>query len=115
MSQSVLVIEDEFDTGHLITWTLSAVGMRAVLVHSRDDALFRLRTDSYDTILMDYQMPGLRAEEFLDLVRSKYPATKVVLITAAWRAESLSQELMTDGYISKPFDPKKLSTEIAAL
>lgn len=77
--------------------------------------LFRLRTERFDTVLMDYQMPGLKAEPFIEALRMMYPEIKVLLITAAWRAESLSEELRTDAFISKSFDPTQLSKDIAAL
>lgn len=114
MPRNVLVIEDDIDTGHLITWTLSAVGIRAVLVHSRDDALFRLKTETFDTILMDYSMSGMKAEAFMDWVQMKHPETKVIVITAAGRADLLACKLGADDFIDKPFDPKKLQAQIAA-
>jgi CheY-like chemotaxis protein len=114
MARSVLVIEDDCDTGQFITWTLSAVGIRAILVHSRDDAFFHLRTSSFDTILMDYAMPGLNPEEFMETVRVNFPSSKVVLITASWRAEALAEALRTDGFVTKPFDPKQLQQKMSA-
>lgn len=115
MPQSILVIEDDLDAGHLMTWTLSAVGHRAQLVHSRDDALFHLRTSAFDIVLMDYGMPGMTAEAFLEMVRAKWPATKVVLITAADGAKPIAEKLSTDGVITKPFDPVVLSKKLASI
>ena len=60
-------------------------------------------------------MPGMSAETFMETVRVKWPAIKVVLMTAADRAESLAEKLSTDGVIAKPFDPAILPKQLESV
>ncbi len=115
MSQSILIIEDESDIGELIKLTLTLVGHLVTLVNSRDAALAHLETTLFDVILMDYSMPGMPADEFSELVRIHWPATRLILITAANKSSLLARNISADGYIEKPFDPDSLTRKLKNL
>ena len=115
MPSSILVIEDDPDIGNMVMWTLTAEGHSATLVTSRDDALHQLDASPFDTILMDYSMPGMAADEFSELVRVHWPATRLIVITAADKSAILARKISADGYIDKPFDPTSLTQKIKNL
>ena len=76
----------------------------------------KLRTNSYDAILMDIRMPGKSGIEQYELIAKEYPglAGKFIFITgdtsdAATRA-FLEQNNLS--YISKPFDTDTLIEKV---
>ncbi len=50
-------------------------------------ALARLRSLSFDTLILDRQLPDLNAEEVMDLVRRRFPGVQVRLVGAPGREE----------------------------
>ena len=61
-----------------------------------------------DIILLDLFMPGMGAGEFVRQVSAQSPTTRIVLMTAAERAETEAQRLGLKFFISKPFDYQTL-------
>jgi CheY-like chemotaxis protein len=57
----VLVVEDQVDLGDVFRDFLLELGHHAVVVHTAEAALARLQTERLDAILLDVQLPGIRA------------------------------------------------------
>jgi CheY-like chemotaxis protein len=55
-------------------------------------------------ILLDYNMPGMSAEDFMAALRQRYQNPNVILITASGDAKKLAQQLHINYWFSKPFD-----------
>ena len=79
------------------------------------DALEKLKTQSYDLVLMDLQMPILDGFDATTRIRQELKLNVPIL---ALTANALSGErdrcleLGMNGYISKPFQPERLYQEI---
>jgi DNA-binding NarL/FixJ family response regulator len=60
-----------------------------------------------DLVLMDVHMPGMDGLSCLDMIRKRYPTTKVVLISASSDPEQIQAVLRrgADGYIVKSINP----------
>ena len=114
-NNSILIIEDDADIGELMKFTLGLVGHPVTLVTSRDAALAHLETTLFDIVLMDYAMPGMPADEFSEILRIHWPATRLILITAADKSALLARKISADGYIDKPFDPDSLTRQLKNL
>jgi two-component system chemotaxis response regulator CheY len=83
------------------------------------EALALLREEWVDLIMTDINMPDMDGEQLLLEVR-KDPvlATVPVLIVSTDRSNARVEQMMTlgaDGYLSKPFLPAMLSSEIHRL
>src|SRR5229473_2180363 len=50
-------------------------------------ALARLRSLSFDTLILDRQLPDLNAEEVMDLVRRRFPGVQIRLVDVPGREE----------------------------
>jgi len=54
----VLVVEDQADLGDVFRDYLFELGHQPVVVHTREAALARLKTERPDAILLDVHFPG---------------------------------------------------------
>jgi two-component system response regulator TctD len=105
---NVLVVEDDLDTGNTVQEIVARAGYGVTLVTNRDDAVLALTKYLYDIVIMDYNMPGLGADDFLARIRRRHARTKVVLMTAVGNAPGKAQELDIANWIGKPFGPEEL-------
>lgn len=105
---NVLIVEDDVDTAETLWVTLLFEGYGVRVTRCRDDALHVLQNNIYHIIVLDYFMPGLGAEEFLKLVRTRSPLSKVILVSAANQVRGLANKLGLENWIAKPVHPEKL-------
>jgi len=103
---NVLIVEDNWDTAETIWLTLAHAGYGARAVHSRDEALDVLEHRYiYDAIILDLNMPGITAAQFVKTVRQVYPRIHIILITASNEAARAAKSLGVHHWIGKPFLP----------
>src|SRR5436190_1058747 len=105
---NVLVIEDDQDTALTIGLIIMREGYGVRTTNSRDDALFLLSCYLYDVIIMDLNMPGISAEEFIAEAKRRCPRSQIVLLTAAGRLNHEGERLGLCHRLGKPFDDDAL-------
>src|SRR6185437_299428 len=114
----VLVIEDEVRLSENIAAALRDGPGYAVDI-SRDgrEALLLCQTTSYDLVLLDLMLPGLRGENVLRRLRIFDDNTPVLIITAVSEKRSTIEllNLGADDYLNKPFDLGELIARARAL
>lgn len=98
---NILVIEDEKTTAEFVALVLIRAGYGVRLVNSRDDALKLIAT--YQYILLDYNMLGMSAEQFLKEAETQIPLSKIVLMSATVDAAEAAKRLGLKNWIVKPF------------
>lgn len=77
-------------------------------------ALHKVRDNSYDVIVSDYQMPGLDGISFLKAIRSMGIEIPFVVFTGRGR-ESVAMEALNNGadfYLHKGGDPRSQFAEL---
>jgi CheY-like chemotaxis protein len=79
---SVLVVEDDPDQRLMVGEVLSELGCQVELAPDAGVALALLESEPFDLVLSDERMPGLSGSELAAEVAQRYPATRVVLLTA---------------------------------
>lgn len=70
-----------------------------------EDALAKLKAQSFDVVLTDISMPGLSGMELLSRVLQLYPGTAVIMVSGLSDQEQ-AQSLISQGafdYLLKPF------------
>jgi two-component system OmpR family response regulator len=107
-SGRVLIIEDDPEITEYVIVALEAEGYAARAVTSRDLATKAIVGDCYDHILMDLNMPGMEAREFIKHVRRLSPWSKIYLMTAGQGIAARADKLGLNHFIGKPFDPETL-------
>jgi two-component system, OmpR family, phosphate regulon response regulator OmpR len=114
----ILVVEDDARLRERLARYLTTEGFRVSASHDAADARAKLRSLSYDLILLDVMMPG---ETGLDLVQSlrrgDHPDLPVLLLTARGAPDDriAGFEAGADDYLPKPFEPRELVLRIRAL
>jgi DNA-binding NtrC family response regulator len=75
------------------------------------EALEKLEQVPFDILFVDIKMPGMDGIELLQKVKSEYPETIVIIITAYGSIESAIKAMKTGAsdYLLKPFKPDYLS------
>ena len=116
----ILIVDDEDDIREVAQVSLELIGGYEVLTASSGrDGLERARDSQPDAILLDVMMPEMDGPATLVELRAD-PATRdipVVFLTANTQSAQRQQlgQLGAAGILSKPFDPLKLASDVAAV
>jgi len=106
---SLLVIEDNPDTRHLVGRILAS----RFTVDSAENGELGLklwRKKNYSLVLLDVMLPGISGNEVLEKIMHETPSQSVVIMTANHTME-LAEELMLNGavdFVTKPFRADQL-------
>lgn len=108
--ETIAVIEDNVLTGDMITDLLSEEGFQVIRAYSGTEALFLLKQNKPDLVLLDLILPGLDGEAVLGHI------TGIPVIILSSKAEVEDKiNLLNEGacdYITKPFHKKELLARI---
>ncbi|MGA8832538.1 MAG: response regulator [Desulfomonilaceae bacterium] len=117
--ERILVVDDEEDILELVKYNLTKENFQVMCATSGEEALQKLKKETFDIILLDLMLPG---RDGLDTCRvlKKNPETShipVVMITAKTEDTDvvLGLELGADDYVTKPFSPRVLLARIKAI
>lgn len=112
VNKRILLVEDN-DINQLVAKDiLEQVGVRVSIASNGQEAIKHVRTNKFDAVLMDVQMPimdGYKATEILRLTYSSAELPIIAMTANALRGDrERSIESGMNDYISKPIDPKLL-------
>jgi len=114
--KKILVVDDNLFNQKLAANILEHNGFTVTVLDNGSKALDLLKTESFDLILMDIQMPVMDGYKATQLIREEmHITTPVIAMTAhalAGEKEKCLQAGMND-YLSKPFKEKDLLVKIA--
>lgn len=113
----ILWVDDEVDLLRPHTRLLESSGYHVDTVMNGNDALELLEVESYDLVLLDEQMPGLRGIEVLERMRRRGRRVPVVMVTKS-EADSTMHEAIgreVDDYIVKPTSPRQVLSVVTRL
>ena len=112
----LLVIDDDTRLRDLLRRYLSEQGFRVTTAHDAADARAKLRSLTFDMLILDIMMPG---ESGLSLTRTLRAASDVpiLLLSAMSETDDRIAGLSSgaDDYLSKPFEPRELVLRINAV
>ena len=109
---TILLVEDDPDIRHLVSYKLSKSGMTVIGVADGVAALREARAHPPDLVLLDVRMPRMSGIEVCRELRAG-PLTAdvpIIMLTARARPQDLEQgyEAGATDYIVKPFSPREL-------
>jgi putative nucleotidyltransferase with HDIG domain len=102
----ILIVDDEPIIRDILVRKLTGSGYKVVALENAFEALSKMEECPVPLIISDIIMPGMDGIELLKRVRSKYPDTAVVVITAVSNV-SIAIEALREGaydYLIKPFN-----------
>ena len=113
----ILVVEDDKVLGDAIIRRMRKMGHGADLSTSGMSADDILKTQSYDLVILDLNLPGLPGHKVLGGLRARQSNTPVLILTARDQVEDRIQllDLGADDYLTKPFDIGELEARCRAL
>lgn len=101
----ILVIDDDSAVVDYLCESLEAHGYAAVGATSSLDALSRIKTEDFDLVISDVEMPELRGVDLLEAVLEAKPTQLVLLITAYGSVEMAVAAVRAGAcdFLTKPF------------
>jgi DNA-binding NtrC family response regulator len=108
---SVMVVDDEAIVRESLFHWFKKYGHVVETASSGFDALEKLETYPFQLLFVDIKMPGMDGIELLEKVKTEYPDTLVIIITAYGSIESAvkAMRIGATDYLLKPFKPEHLS------
>ena len=116
----VLLIDDDRIQLTLTAAMLGQNGITSTLCQQVDELLDSLRTDSYDVLLTDVQMPAINGFDLLHLLRaSNIPQAQTIpVIAVTARSDIQAEEFTTHGFagcLHKPFTVSELLAIVSGM
>ena len=114
----VLLVEDDFEAARFVIQVL-AVRNGFEVVHTPDpaEALQLVRSESWDLVMTDVEMPGMTGIELLEMLRQADPCLPVAVVTAHATVDVAVGALRNraDEFLEKPLRPTQLTAMVASL
>jgi CheY-like chemotaxis protein len=107
---TVLVVDDDRATRHLLAGVLTSAGFRTTAAKDGAEALKRLQNGRVDLMLLDIWMPRMTGLDLLAALRKRKRRVKVIVMTSDDTPETLLQTLREQAleHLRKPVDPLAL-------
>lgn len=108
--QRILVVDDDEAVCLMLSRALDAAGHNVEMANGGQEAIDRLRNDSFDLVITDLKMPAVSGVEVLKNAKELDPLCEVIVITGYSSVKS-AVEVMKLGaydYISKPFNLERI-------
>lgn len=114
MSEKVLLVDDEKEFLEIMSQRMSAMGMHVTTAESAVEALTILGKQSFDAIVMDFQMPEMDGLEALKNIKNKSPELQIILLTGYATVEKTVEAMKIGAadFLEKPADLDALSKKI---
>src|SRR5579859_6067246 len=116
VTSKILVVDDDVELCELVQQYLGSQGFHVDAVHDGAAGVAESLSNSYDLVILDVMLPGIRGFEALRQIRAK-SAVPVVMLTA--HGEDVDRivglEIGADDYMPKPFNPRELAARIHAV
>ena len=112
----VLIVDDEPAIRRALRTPLTELGFEVGEVSRGEMALDVLRTETYDAVLLDVNMPGIGGIETLRRLRAMAPRLPIIILTVRDGENEKVQalEMGADDYVTKPFGVRELVARIRA-
>ena len=114
MSEKVLLVDDEKDFLAAMAERMRARDMEVTTASSAKEAFEKIEQETFDAIVLDFQMPEMDGMETLKSIKAKRPESQIILLTGYATIEK-GVEAMKVGaadFLEKPADLELLSKKI---
>ena len=100
----ILVVDDDPQIRRAMKATLTARGYEVGDSRTGEEALERLRSESYDLVLLDMNMPGTGGIETCRMIRSTSDIAIIMLTVNNMEKDKVEAlDAGADDYVTKPF------------
>jgi two-component system KDP operon response regulator KdpE len=111
----VLVVDDDPQIRRAMKATLTSRGYEVSDSRTGEEALDKLRSETYDLVLLDMNMPGIGGIETCGLIRSSSDIAIIMLTVSSSEKDKVEAlDAGADDYVTKPFSMPELLARIRA-
>jgi two-component system, OmpR family, KDP operon response regulator KdpE len=110
----VLLVDDDASIRRALHTTLSALGFEIEEASAGEQAVSFVRTERYDAVLLDVNMPGMGGVEACRNLRRLAPGLPILMLTVRDSADDKIDALDAgaDDYVTKPFHVGELTARV---
>ncbi len=112
--QRILVVDDDQHLRMILSETLSTAGYEVTVVNSGDEALNVLRDETFDLMITDLMMPGIKGIDLIAKSKEQHPQMGAIVITAYGTIERAVEAMQKGAYdfITKPFSISQIESRV---
>src|SRR5271168_906044 len=113
----ILIVEDEPNMVSGLRDNFEFEGYEVITAPDGIAGLERALTDSPDLVILDVMMPRMSGLDVCKQLKSKRPATPIIMLTARGQEvdKVVGLELGADDYVTKPFSIRELLARVKAV
>jgi CheY-like chemotaxis protein len=112
--KKILLADDQTDVRQTVSLLLSLDKHKVTEACNGLEALELFQKGTFDLVITDYAMPGLRGDQLAQRVKQLCPAQPVLMITGSVEASTLASGCV-DQLLNKPFTLDGLRQAVASL
>lgn len=112
----ILVVDDEPVNVDLVEALLKPEGYDVVKAHSGEEALFLIKREQPDLILLDLMMPGMTGYDVMRWLKKdrRYRLIPIIILTAYKEEKIKALEEGADDFVAKPIEKYELLARVRA-
>lgn len=112
-TRKILIAEDDIRLCELIEEAIVGAGMESGLVHHGTAVIPRLKSSTWDILLLDLMLPGKSGLQVLQELRETSDIPVIILTAMSEEKDRIRGfELGADDYLVKPFFPGEMIARI---
>lgn len=117
--KKILAVDDSSSVRQMVNFTLSSAGYSVVDALDGSDGLSKAKTDKFDMVITDLNMPNLDGIGMISEIRKLpgYSFVPILMLTTESQAEKKDEgrKAGATGWIVKPFNAEQLLTALKKL
>jgi two-component system alkaline phosphatase synthesis response regulator PhoP len=114
----ILVVDDDREVVRLMRAYLEDAGFEVLVAYNGENALYTIRSESPDLVLLDLMLPGRDGWDVTRTVRadSSLSQTPIIMLTARIddTEKIVGLEMGADDYVTKPYNPREVVARVKA-
>lgn len=110
----ILVIEDDEMIQRTLQFRLTKDGHDITVASDGNEAMEKLKSDSYNLVITDLMLPYISGLEILSYIKSELEGIPVIILSGADEENTIIDafKIGADDFIAKPFSPGELSVRV---
>jgi GAF domain-containing protein len=112
---NVLLIDDEASVLEIVAEVLSAHGHSVTVARGGREGLLAFAAGRFDLVMTDLGMPDLNGWDVVRSIKESRTTTPVLVLTGWGDTAEAPTGVRPDGFLTKPFDLKRLAAEVGAV